>query len=71
MFRIYDEYGSRYPYEPRTYDMACRVAYFLRTMVKHDVWVVDSDTGRATSEVHYPDTNQDRYARNVARRLAA
>ena len=70
MFEIRNEYGDRYPYSPRTYDMACRVAYFMRQIAQWDgIGVVSLETGRYISEVHDPDKDKDRYARNVARRL--
>ena len=72
MFEIRNEYGDLYPYKPRSYDMACRVAYFMRKIDKRpDIGVVSLETGRYISEVHYPDPAKDRYARNVARRLLA
>ena len=70
MFEIRNEYGDRYSYQPRSYDMACRVAYFMRKIAKWDgIGVVSTETGRYTSEVHDPDPAKDRYARDVARRL--
>ena len=70
MFKLYDEFGTPYRYTPRSYDMACRVAYYLCKLVEWDIYVVDTSTKRRVSEVHYPDLRKDRYAQAVARRLA-
>ena len=70
VYEIRSEYGDRYSYRPRSYDMACRVAYYMRKIAQWDgIGVVSATTGRYISEVHDPDTNKDHYARNVARRL--
>ena len=69
MFEIRDEYGSRFPYNPRSYDMACRVAFQLREMLDIEVGVVSLETKRYTSEVFYEDHRKDSYTRNVAKRL--
>jgi len=70
MFEIRDEYGTKFPYNPKSYDMACRVAYQLREMLNGvSVGVVSSKTKRYTSEVFYNDPRKDSYARNVAKRL--
>lgn len=70
MFEIRNEYGDRYSYQPRSYDMACRVAYFMRKLANWDgIGVVSIETGRYISEVHYPDPSKDRYAKQVAKRL--
>ncbi len=70
MFEIRNEYGTLYTYKPRSYDMACRVAYFMRKLTNWDgIGVVSKETGRYISEAHYPDPNKDRYAKQVAKRL--
>lgn len=67
---IRNEYGDSYAYSPKSYDMACRVAYFMRKISGWDgIGVVSTETGRYTSEVFYTNPAKDRYARNVARRL--
>ena len=68
-YTIFTEYGDRFDYSPRSYDMAVRVAYFLRKLIDIEILVRDDFTGRATSEVHDADDRKDRYARTVARRL--
>ena len=65
--KIVSEYGTKLQYEPRSYDMACRVAHFVRERAGVDYFVVDG--GRAMSEVVKVDAAKDRYALGVARRL--
>jgi hypothetical protein len=67
MFEIRSEYGTKVPYTPRTYDMACRVAHFMRTLAGYEFLVCQND--RAVSEVFDHDARKDRYARTVARRF--
>lgn len=68
MFKIKTSCGMTFPYSPRSYDMACRVAYFLRQECPFEILVV-GESGRAMSEVHEPDAQKDRYAKQVVRRL--
>lgn len=70
MFEIRNEYGDLYRYSPRSYDMACRVAYCLRKLSGIGIMVVSSETGRAISEVFNLDPGKDRYAMKVARRIS-
>jgi len=72
MFVIRDEYGSRIKggaYE--SYDLACRVAHFVRKLHGFEIFVVDTCTGRATSEVHYSNLDLDLWACSEAKRLFA
>ena len=67
-FEIRSEYGTLVNYAPRTYDMACRVAHFMRTQDTIEYRVCNPN-GRAMSEVFDHDARKDRYARSVARRF--
>lgn len=68
-YEIRDEYGTLYSYSPRSYDMACRVAFAMRKISGLEIGVVSRATGRYTSEVFYDDIDKDRYALRIARRL--
>ncbi len=68
MYEIRSEHGVLFDYAPKTYDMACRVAHFMRARVDFDLMVCHAN-GRATSEVFDHQTNKDSYAKSVARRL--
>ena len=67
MFEIRSEYGTKIPYTPRTYDMACRVAHFMRKLTSYEFMVCENN--RAVSEVFDLDARKDRYAMTVARRF--
>ena len=67
MYRITSECGLTLNYAPRTYDMACRVAHFVRELGGIEVRVCENN--RCMSEVFYHDAVKDRYARSVARRF--
>jgi hypothetical protein len=69
-WKISNEYGYTIRYSPRSYDMGCRVAHFMRELTGDETWgLVSGETGRLTSEVSWPDSNKDRYARMVAGRF--
>lgn len=67
-YKIADEYGSFLPYQTSVYDMACRVAHKVRKLGR-EVKVVDTSTGRATSEVFYENADLDVFAAEVADNL--
>ena len=69
-YKIADEYGSYLPYETTVYDMACRVAYCIRNRGLK-VMVVDTETGRATSEVFHENADLDTFASGLTDKLLA
>jgi hypothetical protein len=66
---IRSEFGLLVHYQPRSYDMACRVAHYLREAGNIDFMVCDTGTGRAMSEVVDGHSRKDNYAKGVAQRL--
>jgi hypothetical protein len=67
-YEIRSEHGTLLPYAPKSYDMACRVAHYLRSLAITE-YRVNVVGGRCVSEVCYMDRTKDRYAMRVARRL--
>ena len=66
--KIVSEYGTPLAYNPQSYDMACRVAHYVRELTNGEYFVVGAN-GRATSEVFDHDARKDSYAKGVARGL--
>jgi len=67
MFEIHTSTGLKLKYSPRSYDMACRVAHYVRELGQLECGVVSG--GRFVSEIVDADDHKDGYAASVARRL--
>ena len=68
MYKIFSMCGLELNYTSRSYDMACRVAHFVRELGL-DVGVVDTMTGRFVSEVSEPHDIKDLGAAEIAKRI--
>ena len=69
-YEIRSKHGLLVPYKPRSYDMACRVAFYMRAESAWE-YMVNVVGGRCVSEVCDTDKSKDAYALRVAQRLLA
>jgi hypothetical protein len=68
MYKIRDQYGHTFT-GMYSFDKAVRIAHYMRELEDLELFVVDELSGRATSEVHWPDSAKDSKALAIAHTL--